>query len=206
MNARVLVRCAVAGAGLSLLAACGGATAANTSQAPAATVQPVTAAHGPNLEVTMTIATPDMLKTDTGPAFIPSRLTLPADTDVTVTIVNFDNATPLTGAATKFAAATGIIGSLVIEPIDTANPNGPASGTGQGVMAIDPTTVSHTFTVPALGLNVPVASQSRTTFSFHTGAAGTYEWRCMDPCGTGDTGWGGAMTMAGYMTGTLRIV
>jgi hypothetical protein len=193
------------GGAVALLAACG---AAASGGAPAAQQpQPVVAAaHGPNVAVSMSIDTPDMLGTDTGPAYVPSGLTLPSNTDVTVTIYNFDDATALTGPAVKFATATGIIGSLQTEPMDAANPNGPATGPATGAMSIDPTTVSHTFTVPGLGLNVPLAAQSRTTFTFHTGAEGTYEWHCMDPCGTGDTGWGGAMAVEGYMAGTLRVV
>ena len=213
MNTRHLAGLAVTGAALALTAACGSGTtgaapadtqiAAHQATAALAAVQHV---HGPNLEVSMSIDTPDMLQTDTGPAFVPSALTVPSNTDVTITIYNFDDATALTGDATKFATATGIVGSLQVEPIDTTNPNGPAAGAAQGAVSIDPATVSHTFTVPALGINVPIAAKSRTTFTIHTGAAGTYEWHCMDPCGTGDTGWGGAMDMPGYMAATLRVV
>ena len=213
MNTRHLLGLAIGGAAVSLLAACGAGTTSNAPSGTTITANQVAAAapaadkpHGPNLEVSMSIDTPDMLKTDAGPAYVPSSLTLPANTDVTVTIYNFDNATPLTGDATKFANATGIVGSLEIQPIDTTNPNGPATGNALGTMSIEPASVSHTFTVPALGLNVPLAGASRTTFTIHTGAAGTYAWHCMDPCGTGDTGWGGAMAMPGYMAGTLRLV
>ncbi|HUE61324.1 MAG TPA: hypothetical protein VMO88_17275 [Acidimicrobiales bacterium] len=56
-----------------------------------------------------------------------------------------------------------------------------------------------------LHLNVPIAPKSRTTFTFQTGSAGTYDWQCMDPCGTDPAGWGGAMATTGYMRGTLTI-
>ena len=42
-----------------------------------------------------------------------------------------------------------------------------------------------------------------TTFSFHSAAAGTYAWQCMDPCGSDPNGWGGAMATAGYMKVSL---
>ena len=115
--------------------------------------QPVVAAAP--VHVTWVIATPDMLGSTDKPALIPGNPVLPANTDVTVSIVNFDDATALpTSPATKVAS-------------------------------LDPSTgVSHMFTVARLGLNVPMAPKSRTTFTFHTGGAGTYDWQCMDPCGT----------------------
>jgi hypothetical protein len=154
----------------------------------------------------LTIATPDMLQTDVGPAVLPSVASVPANSDVTVTIVNFDNPTPLTGQFVKYATATGIEGKFSVEPIDTKNPNGPAISPAQSLASIDPTLVSHTFTIPSLNLNVPLFASSRTTFTFHVGAAGTFEWHCMDPCGTGPEGWSGAMSQQGYMGGALTVV
>lgn len=58
----------------------------------------------------------------------------------------------------------------------------------------------------ALGINGPIAANARTTFVLHTGAPGTYTWRCLDPCGTGPSGWGGPMSTPGYMEGTLTVV
>ena len=58
--------------------------------------------------------------------------------------------------------------------------------------------------VHQLGINIPIAPTSRTTFTFHTtGKAGMYEWQCFDPCGSDPGGWGGAMATAGYMKGTV---
>lgn len=149
----------------------------------------------------LTIDTPNMLASDVGPAYVPSAFTLPANTDVTITIVNFDDATALPA---QFAQATGIEGALSIQTLDPQLPN--AAGTTHAATSLDPATgVSHTFTIPKLGLNVPVAPKSITTFTFHTGAAGTYDWHCYDPCGTGPGGWGGAMSAPGYMFGTVTF-
>jgi hypothetical protein len=152
----------------------------------------------------LTIATPAMLNTDVGPAVLPAAVTVPANSDVTVTILNFDGATPLTGGYVKFANSTGIKGTVTSEAIDTTNPNGPATST-QKYTSVDPSLVSHTFTMPSLNLNVPLLGSSRTTFTFHTEAAGTYEWHCQDPCGTGPQGWSGAMSQQGYMGGQLTV-
>jgi hypothetical protein len=213
VNGRLILRFALAGAGVSVIAACGqAATSGSPTQSigpvqQVAAVAPAAASHtSPNLHVALTIATPDMLGSQNGPAYLPSNLTLPANTDVTITIINFDGATALPAGSEKFLNATGIVGSLDIEPIDTTNPNGDATGPALSGTSIAPDTISHTFTLPALNINVPITAQSRTTFTIHTGAAGTYTWRCMDPCGTGDTGWGGAMAQNGWMQGTLRLV
>jgi hypothetical protein len=155
--------------------------------------------------VYLSVDTPDMLKTDVGPAVLPSAVTVPANSDVTVTIMNFDDVTPLTGAYTKFAIAAGIAGKFTTVIVNRTNPNGPATAPAQTLAAVDPAIVSHTFTIPSLHLNVPLLASSRTTFTFHTGAAGKFEWHCQDPCGTGPAGWSGAMSVQGYMGGELTV-
>jgi hypothetical protein len=92
-----------------------------------------------------------------------------------------------------------------VTPIDVKAPNGSAGKTTT-ISALDPNAVSHTFTIQALGINVPIAAHARETFTIHTGAPGTYSWRCFDPCGAGTDGWGTAMAAkSGYMEGTLTV-
>ncbi len=154
----------------------------------------------------LTVATPDMLGSQVGPAVLPSQATVPANSDVTVTIINFDDATPLTGTAVQFAKATSITGKFTVQGMNPADPNGPATSSPQQLTALDPAQVSHTFTIPTLKINVPLLPKSRTTFTFHTGGAGAFEWHCMDPCGTGPSGWSGAMSQQGFMGGRLTVV
>jgi hypothetical protein len=145
-----------------------------------------------------------MLGTDDMPAYLPAFPSIPAHTRVRVEIVNFDDATPLTGALEQFAKVKGTVGgSIQVEPLDEKNPN--ATNASQTVTALDPQTVSHTFTVARLGINIPVAAKARTIFEIQTGAPGVYDWRCNDPCGQGSGGWGGAMAAAGYMMGKLTL-
>jgi hypothetical protein len=158
------------------------------------------------LHQTLVIATPDMLGTDDRPAYVPSALVLPADSNVAITVVNFDDATALPAESAQFATATGVVGPLQVQALDPTNPND-TSGPATTTTAMDPATgVSHTFTISKFGINVPIAPKSRTTFTIHTGKAGTYTWQCMDPCGTGSDGWGGSMATTGYMRGTLTVV
>ncbi|MEO8898788.1 MAG: hypothetical protein ABI352_04980 [Candidatus Dormibacter sp.] len=154
----------------------------------------------------LTVATPAMLGTEIGPALLPSAITVPANTEVTVTVANFDGATPLTGVDEKYAKATGIKGSLSCSTLDPTNPNGAPTTAAQTSTSVDPSLVSHTFTVAALGLNVPVCAMCKTSFTFFSGAPGHFTWRCMDPCGPGASGWGGAMATTGYMSGELTVV
>lgn len=152
----------------------------------------------------LVIATPKMLGTDDMPAYIPAYASVPSSATVRVEIVNFDDATPLTGGLTQFARVTGTIGNrITVSPLDPTAPNTVAPG--QSFTALDPENVSHTFTVAGLGINVPVAPKARTIFTIQTPEAGSYSWRCNDPCGTGASGWGGAMSKAGYMTGKLTV-
>jgi hypothetical protein len=123
-----------------------------------------------------------------------------------VTVANFDGATPLTGAGERYAKATGIAGSLSCRTLDPANPNAQATGAAQTSKSVDPSLVSHTFTVADLGLNVPICAMCQTSFTFFSGAPGTFTWRCMDPCGTGPSGWDGAMATDGYMSGHITVV
>jgi hypothetical protein len=140
---------------------------------------------------------------------------LPAHTRVNVTDYQYDTGGPLRNQ--EFGRVTGTIG-------DTA------TVTGKTFKVIDSykgTAVGHTFTVPALGIDVPlegVPSSAKNicahapcdpstevhhvvTFSFVTPGAGQYHWQCFIPCGAGFLyGNGGPMSTIGYMGGFLKVV
>ncbi len=183
---------AVTGAG-ALLAGCGLATAQTQASSKRAGA------------LYLTVVPPEATGKEDFPAYIPAYFSLPAHATVQVQILNFDDATALPKGAEQFAKVTGTVGEIVkVEPIDLGDPNVP-TGPAQAISAMDPGQVSHTFTITKLGINVPVAPKARTTFTLQTGAPGTYDWRCMDPCGTGDSGWGGPMATPGYMAGKLTV-
>ncbi len=161
----------------------------------------------PNATLNLTIVTGQMMGSGAlGPAYVPADFTLPAYSTVKVTVTDFDTATPLTGALTKFSKVTGTVGGVMqVQGINPLAPN-TTVGAVHTMSYLAPSQVAHTLTIPRLGINVPMAGQSRITFVIHTGKAGTYEWLCMDPCGGGPSGMGAPMGMQGFMAGTMTVV
>ena len=139
---------------------------------------------------------------------------LPANTVINMTVQQFDSGSPLRNQVWgQVTGTTGNTASLNGTPFSVYN-----SYTGNGV--------GHTFTVPALGLDVPLVGVSATstnicgqapcgtssvhntiTFSFRTPGPGNYPWQCFVPCGVGYLyGNGGPMSTQGYMGGFLEVV
>ena len=137
---------------------------------------------------------------------------LPANSVVKVTVINFDGASGLRNPF--LSQPRGVVGAVI--NLD-----------GRPVNAINPDLVSHTFTVPDLGINVPIkgvaddapkqcdvaapcpmsTAHTTTTFTIHTGKAGWYRWQCFVPCAAGwPLGNGGPMQTVGYMDGYLHVV
>src|SRR5579859_5303328 len=133
------------------------------------------------------------------PAFAPGTVVVPANSLVTLTIRNYDlGDTPLPKGS-PFSTVQGTVGNV-------------AYADGHAFTAVALAKVAHTFTIPLLNINVPLPGDSATgkpysevTFTFRTGAAGSYYFRCFDPCGTGASGWNGPMLTKGYMLGTLTV-
>lgn len=144
---------------------------------------------------------------------------LPADQKIQLTIINYDDgpAYPLgqpdktTGAGlASLYNVTGTVGN-VEKVINDTNVNSTYNGSlsiagGQSVSNLAQYGVSHTFTVGQLGLNVPLPPSSTVVTSLYFTQQGTYQWQCEAPCGSGPTGWGGAMSSAGWMMGTINVV
>lgn len=185
-----------AGAGTVLLGALGlGLAACGGSPAPAA--PSAGAASSPIVHETVTILTGGMVKKKGWPLFVPPKLTVPANSTVRITVYNYDDGAEPTTAA-NYLSVTGTVGGT-----ETAD--------GTSLSKVTADQVSHTFTIPALGLNAPIpvapapGKRSVTTFTFKVGKAGTYTWQCMTPCGGAPNGMGGAMATVGYMKGTLTV-
>lgn len=146
---------------------------------------------------------------------------LPAHATVHVTVLQYDSAGSLRnpvwaqvqGTIGGTATYQGVVGDKTYKT-PTALGNVGASDAG------------HTFAVPGLGINVPLAGVSSTAkntcsaapcdpstahnvvkFSFKTGAPHVYHWQCFVPCGLGfHDGNGGPMQTVGYMMGFLKVV
>jgi hypothetical protein len=139
---------------------------------------------------------------------------VPAGSHVDMTIYGYDGCTPLRNP--YFGQVTGTIGG--VEYV-----NGKPYSNLNSWSACH---VGHTFSIPGINLNVPMAtpdlsatlcgtspcttaSPHRTvTFSFNTPrTAGTYFWQCRVPCGGGFVdGFGGPMQTIGFMTGNMEVV
>lgn len=138
---------------------------------------------------------------------------LPANTKINVTDYQFDSGSPLRNQF--FGRTAGVTGPTL-------------TGTTLSVINSNKTAVGHTFTVPTLGINVPLRGNnataknfctqgpcspsknehSTTNFSFTTPKiAGNYRFQCFIPCGAGRySGFSTAMQTLGYMMGFLKVV
>jgi heme/copper-type cytochrome/quinol oxidase subunit 2 len=145
---------------------------------------------------TLTIETGKMDGKSGWPKYVPGNLTVPANTTVTLTITSYDDgAAPLLTGMTQYANVQG-----GTETVD-----------GAPVTSVPNANVSHTFTVPALGINavIPAVPSGQTTttvvFTFKVSKKGTYVWHCYAPCGNGSTGMEGAMATMGWMEGSFVV-
>jgi hypothetical protein len=161
---------------------------------------------------------------------------VPAGTQVNITILGYDGCTPLRnpywGRVTGTFTSTGQTNAANVSIF-----NGKKYGPVTSVSTLDSwadCSVQHTFAIPGLGLNVPIASpptvaennalcaagpcvgpgadegnapHSVVTFSFRTPkAGGTFRWQCFVPCGGGYVdGNGGPMATLGYMMGQMEV-
>jgi hypothetical protein len=136
---------------------------------------------------------------------------LPAHTLVHVTIYNFDGASGLRNPF--LAQIRGTTGGVALY-------------NGKPASTIGADEASHTFTVPDLGVSVPLPgvgdnapnqcsvapcslsmAHQTITFSFMTPAKGMYRWQCFVPCAASFYyGFGGPMQTIGWMSGWLKIV
>jgi hypothetical protein len=156
---------------------------------------------------------------------------VPADTKINVTILGYDGCTPLRNPL--WGHVTGTIGG--VENVSYFNGKTYSAATPISTFnSYADCSVQHTFAIPGLGLNVPVASVTTVAennalctvspcvadnssealaphtvvkFSFMTPkAGGTFRWQCFIPCGGGFLdGNGGPMGTPGYMMGQMEV-
>ncbi|MGH3171099.1 MAG: hypothetical protein ACRDN0_35190 [Trebonia sp.] len=156
---------------------------------------------------------------------------VPANTTVNVTILGYDGCTPLRNPV--WGRVTGTAGNVE----DVSYFNGKTYSAPRPISTFDTwadCSVQHTFAIPALGVNVPVASVNTVNennalcdtspctendddealaphtvvkFSFKSPATGgTFRWQCFVPCGLGYVdGNGGPMGTPGYMMGQMEV-
>ena len=185
-----------------------------------------TANHQPGQPVDVTLQTVGAYGSGTEPGWVSylvkapdgqwvhtTQFTVPAHTRINMTIVNYDSGSPLRNQ--QLGQVTGTLGNIAVlngKPFSVLDSN-----TGNGV--------GHTFSIPTLGISVPLWGNSGTAtlcaaapctttsphqviqFSFRTGDPGQFPWQCFVPCGAGWLyGNGGPMQTEGYMDGFMKVV
>jgi heme/copper-type cytochrome/quinol oxidase subunit 2 len=144
-----------------------------------------------------------------GDGFLSSaNISFPAHRLIQLTIVSYDTPTPNSTAAE--AKVTGTVGGVVYMINGTlasasSMSTGMPSSWGQNVTSVAASSLAHTFTIPMLGINIPVVGGSTVIAYLYFDKPGTYTWICLTPCGFGKGGLSGAMATAGWMTGTLTV-
>jgi hypothetical protein len=138
---------------------------------------------------------------------------VPAHTRINVTIYNYDSGSPLRNQ--QIGLVTGTLNGAMTLNGKTVNVINSNAGNGVG----------HTFSIPTLGINIPLygnnananlcAAAPCTTkspnnvikFSFMSPGPGQYPWQCFVPCALGFLyGNGGPMQTIGYMDGFMKVV
>ncbi len=133
------------------------------------------------------------------PRYTHTRWTVRAGETVTLRITSYDDGSaPLTGAQTMYDKVDGTLGGT--ETVD-----------GRPISSVPNSDLAHTFTVVALGLNLPIPAAptgGSVTFvaRFVVGRAGSFVWQCYAPCGSGSNSMGGAMSTMGWMEGLIRVL
>ncbi len=138
---------------------------------------------------------------------------VPQHTRIDVTIYQYDSGSPLRNQ--QLGQVSGTEGDKATLNGKEFSVNNSNEGNGVG----------HTFSIPALGLNVPLSGNNGNAnlcgaapcttsspnnvirFSFTTPGPGNYRWQCFVPCGLGFLfGNGGPMATLGYMGGFMKVV
>ena len=138
---------------------------------------------------------------------------VPAHTRINVTIYNYDSGSPLRNQ--QIGLVTGTLNGAMSLNGKTVNVINSNAGNGVG----------HTFTIPTLGINIPLYGNNPNAnlcaaapctrkspnnvikFSFVSPGPGQYPWQCFVPCALGFLyGNGGPMQTIGYMDGFMKVV
>lgn len=112
--------------------------------------------------------------------------------------------TPTPGSTDQQGTVAGTVGSNVYVMNGTTASMGDMDW-GMNVTSVSGSALAHNFSVPTLGLNIPVVGGSTVVAYLYFDKAGTYTWFCITPCGLGPDGTEGSMSTNGWMTGSLVV-
>ncbi len=139
------------------------------------------------------------------------NISLPSHTLIALTVISYDTPTP--GTPNTYSNITGTIGNAITLVNGTSATGMMMNASSKQTMgnwetnvtSIPTGAIAHTITVAQLGLNIPIEGGFTEIAKFYVNSTGSYIWQCMSPCGTGSSGWGGAMSTPGWMTGTFYV-
>ena len=128
------------------------------------------------------------------PAMAPSDLKFAKGDNVVLTIKEYDDAPTALPEGSAYNAVAG--GTMTVDGVATTT--------------VSNADIAHTFSIPELGINIPLSKApegkfSTTVFTFKVDKAGSYTWRCLTPCGGEPAGMGGAMATKTWMQGNMIV-
>ncbi len=133
-----------------------------------------------------------------------ANILLPAHTLIQLTIVSYD--TPTVGSTDMEGKVTGTVGGTVYLVNGTSAAGMDTSQHwGQNVTSVPGAMLAHTFSIPQLGINIPVVGGDLEIAYLSLNQTGTFQWICLTPCGFGPTGMQGAMSAPGWMEGQVTV-
>jgi len=144
-----------------------------------------------------------------GPSGLQSsaRVIIPAHRLIKLVIINYDDGSANLSSSQYESVAGTINNQMTIVNNTMVNSTMTSSGIqvrgAENVTSLPANVIAHTFTIPSLGINIPVGTSSTEVAYFMVNTPGTYSWFCMTACGAGPDGLGGAMSTPGWMTGSL---
>ena len=133
-----------------------------------------------------------------------ANISLPAKTLIQLTIVSYDGPTP--GSTADEVKVTGTVGNnMYVINSTVASMSDPTMQWGKNVSSVPIDSLAQTFSIPSLGINVPVPGGDMVTTYLYFNQTGVFNWVCLTPCGLGPNGGNGAMTQPGWMQGQVNV-
>ena len=136
-----------------------------------------------------------------------AHITIPAHRLIELVIINYDDGSANISSSQYETVAGTINNQMTLVNNTMVNSTMTSSGIqvrgAENVTSLPADVIAHTFTIPSLGLNIPIGTSSTVVAYFMVNTTGTYSWLCMTACGAGPDGLDGAMSTPGWMTGSL---
>jgi hypothetical protein len=134
-----------------------------------------------------------------------ANISLPVNRLIELVIISYDTPTP---PPDQYSTVTGTVDGKMFLINGTSASMGTPESWGAGVSSVPTDQISHTFTIPSLGINIPIVGGDTEIAFLYFNQAGSFTWQCYTPCGFPDAtgGWSGAMVTPGWMMGTVTVL